>query len=250
MGRIPVALQLYSVREDCARDLSGTVAAVARMGYHGVEFAGYYERSAKELRKLLDDNGLRPAGAHIGIDVLLGDELPRTIAFHQELGNQFLVIPWVDPRKMQTRQAWADFGKRLSEIAEKLRPHGMHTGYHNHSHEFRPVEGEAPWDTLAANSSPDVVMQLDIGNAMHGGADALAHLRRWADRALTIHLKEYSRTNDQALVGEGEVPWSEVFEVCEAAGKTEWYIVEQESYPYSPLESVERCIRFLKNLRR
>jgi sugar phosphate isomerase/epimerase len=250
MARTPIALQLYSIREDCARDLPGTLAAVAKMGYEGVEFAGYYERSAKELRKLLDGLGLKAAGAHIGLDVLLEDQLPRTIEFHQQLGNQFLVIPWVDPRRMQTRSAWADFGKQLTEIAGKLKPYGMHPGYHNHSHEFKPIEGETPWDTLAANSSADVVMQLDIGNCLHGGGDAMALLKKWAGRALTVHLKDYSATNDKALVGEGEVPWSEVFEVCEAAGNTQWYIVEQESYPSSPLESVEGCVRFLKTLRR
>ena len=211
MARTPIALQLYSIREDCASDLPGTLAAVAKMGYEGVEFAGYYERSAKELRKLLDDLGLKAAGSHIGLDVLVGDQLPRTIEFHQELGNRFLVIPWVDPRNLQTRQAWADFGKQLTEIAEQLRPQGMHPGYHNHTHEFKPIEGEAPWDTLAANSSADVVMQLDIGNCLHGGGDAMGTLRKWADRGLTVHLKEYSAANDKALVGEGEVPWSEVF---------------------------------------
>jgi len=250
MPRTPIALQLYSVREDCARDVPGTLAAVAKMGYQGVEFAGYYERSAKELRKLLDDNGLRAAGSHIGLNVLLGDELPRTIEFHRELGNQFLVIPWVDPRNMQTRAAWLDFARTLNQIAEKLQPHGMYTGYHNHSHEFQPVEGEAPWDTLAANTAPGVVMQLDIGNCLHGGGDAMAFLRKWASRALTIHFKDFSSTNDKALVGEGDVPWSDVFEICETAANTHWYIVEQESYPSSPLESAEGCIRFLKKMGR
>jgi len=248
MPRIPIALQLYSVREDCARDLPATLAAVAKMGYQGVEFAGYYERSAKELRKLLDDNGLRSAGSHIGLKALLGDELPRTIDFHQEVGVQFLIIPWMDPRNMPTRAAWLDFAHTLDQIAEKLQPHAMYTGYHNHAHEFRPVEGEVPWDILAANTSPEVVMQLDIGNCMHGGGDAIAFLRKWATRALTIHLKDFSSTNDKALVGEGDVPWSDVFEICETAANTHWYIVEQETYPSSPLDSVEGCIRFLKNM--
>ena len=75
MSRIPIALQLYSVREDCERDLSGTLAAVAKMGYEGVEFAGYYGRSARELRAMVDDLGLAVVGTHIGLDTLLGDQL-------------------------------------------------------------------------------------------------------------------------------------------------------------------------------
>ena len=89
-------------------------------------------------------------------------------------------------------------------------------------------------------------MQLDTGNAMHGGADPIPFLERYPGRAVTVHLKEFSRTNPKVLLGEGEVRWEEVFRLCESVGGTEWYIVEQESYPYPPLESVERC---LKNLR-
>jgi len=93
MARIPIALQLYSVREECAKDLVGTIKAVAEMGYEGVEFAGYYGRDAKELRGILDDFRLKVAGTHIGINTLLGDELEKTVEFNSILGNKFLIVP-------------------------------------------------------------------------------------------------------------------------------------------------------------
>src|SRR5438034_4418531 len=77
-NKIPFALQLYSVRNECAKDLDGTVAAVAKMGYKAVEFAGYYGRNSKSLRKLLDDLGLKCCGTHIGLDTLLDDKLARS----------------------------------------------------------------------------------------------------------------------------------------------------------------------------
>ena len=86
MGKIPIALQLYSVRDDAAKDLPGVISAVAKMGYAGVEFAGYYGHSAADLRKLLDDNGLQCCGAHVGIQTLLGDELEKSIELHQTIG--------------------------------------------------------------------------------------------------------------------------------------------------------------------
>src|SRR5438552_8551429 len=89
-NKIPFALQLYSVRNECAKDLDGTVAAVAKMGYKAVEFAGYYGRDAKALRKLLDEVGLKCCGTHIGLDTLLGDNLAKTVEVNQHLGNQFL----------------------------------------------------------------------------------------------------------------------------------------------------------------
>ncbi len=248
MARIPVALQLFSIREECERDLPGALSAVAKMGYEGVEFAGYYGRSAQELRRLLDDLGLKVAGTHTGQDTLRGDQLARTIEFNQILGNRFLIVPWADPT---TEAAWAAYAAELTQVQEKLRPLGMHTGYHNHDVEFTPLDGgKTAWDILAANSSPDVVMQLDIGNAIHGGGDARRLLEQYADRALTIHLKEYSATKEAALVGEGDVNWLEVFRICEAAGKTEWYIIEQESYPYPPMESVARALENVRGMRK
>src|SRR5213593_3600317 len=91
--KIPIGLQLYSVRDECAKDLYGTVQAVGKMGYKGVEFAGYYNRDAKTLRKLLDDAGLKCCGTHIQLDTLLGDNLAKTVEFNQTLGNKFLIVP-------------------------------------------------------------------------------------------------------------------------------------------------------------
>src|SRR5213082_773097 len=92
-NKIPFGLQLYSVRNECAKDLDGTVAAVGKMGYKGVEFAGYYGRDAKTLRKLLDDAGLQCCGTHIALDTILGDALPKTIEFNKTLGNEYLMVP-------------------------------------------------------------------------------------------------------------------------------------------------------------
>ncbi len=118
-------------------------------------------------------------------------------------------------------------------MAERLQPYGMRTGYHNHWVEFQPMDGELPWDTFFGNTRHDVIMQLDIGNALHGGGDPIPYIARYPGRAITVHLKEHSATDPTALIGEGDVPWQRVFDLCEREGKTEWYIVEQESYKYS-----------------
>ena len=248
MSRIPIALQLYSVREDCTRDLPGTLEAVAKMGYEGVEFAGYYGREAKELRTLCDDLGLKVVGTHTGLDTLLGDELKRTVEFNQILGNPFLIVPGLPEERRNSRAAWLDTAKLFNKIAEKLKPEGMRTGYHNHSVEFAPMDGELPWDTFFGNTNPEVVMQLDAGNALHGDADPVPFLERYPGRAATVHLKEYSSTNPKALIGEGEVRWDDLFALCESTAGTEWYIVEQESYAFPPVECVDRCLQNLKKM--
>lgn len=248
MAALPIALQLYSVREDAARDLPGVLQAVAKMGYDGVEFAGYYGHDAAAIRKLLDDTGLKVAGAHVGIDTLLGDELERSVEFHQTIGNTFLIVPGLPGARTSSRAAWLDTAKTMNEISERLKPYGMRTGYHNHHIEFQPLDGELPWDTFFGNTNKEVIMQFDTGNAMHGGADAPPFLERYPGRATTVHLKEFSATNDQALIGEGEVPWETIFRLCETIAGTEWYIVEQESYAFPPLECVDRCLQNLRKM--
>lgn len=251
MARIPIALQLYSVREDCARDLPGTLKAVAEMGYEGVEFAGYYGRSARELRRMLDELGLKVAGTHISLNTLLGDELEETIEFNRVLGNRFLIVPSLPEGRRRSKDAWLETARLMNSIAERLKLEGMRVGYHNHAIEFQPLEGEIPWDIFFGATIPEVVMQLDTGNAMHGGVSPdgiLEIMKRYPGRAATVHLKEYSSTNKQALIGEGEVKWKELFNLCETIGGTEWYIIEQETYAYPPLECVKRCIRNLKEM--
>lgn len=247
--RAAIGLQLYSVREDCKRDLPGTIAAVGKMGYEGVEFAGYYDRSAEELRRMLDGNGLVCCGTHTGIDTLLGDNLAKTIEFNKTLGNKYLIVPGLPEKYRSSRQAWLETARLFNELADKVKPHDMLVGYHNHGVEFQPMDGELPWETFFGNTKKDVVMQLDVGNAIHGGVDPLPYLYRYPERAITVHVKEYSKTNENAFVGEGDVNWKAFFALCKAVGNTEWYIVEYERPGTPPLEAVKRCLQNLRKMR-
>jgi sugar phosphate isomerase/epimerase len=244
--RIPVGVQLYSVRNECGKDLPGTIQAVAKIGYKGVEFAGYYGRDAKTLRKLLDDTGLLCCGTHTQIDTLLGDELPKTIEFNKTIGNKFLIVPGLAEKYRSSRKAWQETAKLFNELSDKVKPHGMQVGYHNHSIEFKPLDGEPPWDTFFGNTKKEVVMQLDTGNAMGGGGDPAAILKRYPGRATTVHLKAFSKSKPNAIIGDDELPWQKIFDLCETTGGTQWYIVEYESDAYPPLVSIEKCLEALR----
>jgi len=243
---IPIAVQLYSVRDDCKKDLPGVLKGVAAMGYAGIEFAGYYDRSASALRSILDDLGLKCAGTHTGLESLLGDNFQRTVEFNQTLGNKFLIVPGVSKERSATKASWLDTARLLNEVAEKLKPLGLYTGYHNHQMEFTPLEGALPWDILFANTCKEVVMQVDTGNALQGGANVVPFVSKYPGRALTVHLKEYNAENNTALFGEGHVDWGSAFQLCETVGATEWYIVEQEGFAYPPMECVARCLQKLR----
>ncbi len=254
MSSIPIALQLYSVRHELAQDLRGTLQAVAEMGYAGVEFAGPPQHDAQDLRALLDEFGLACCGWHTPFALVQDDRLAETVAFHQALGNDKVIVPGIPAELRQTRDDWLRLADFFNRLADKLAPHGLRTGYHNHHVEFQPLEGEAPWDTFFSHTDPTVIMQLDNGNALYGGADVVAIIRRYPGRAVTVHLKPYSRAAGadnpvdgfRPLIGEDEIPWGAFFQACESVGGTQWYIVEYESDAYPPLEAVKRCLQALR----
>ena len=242
--KIPIGLQLYSLREQCKTDLPGMLAAVSKIGYKGVEFAGYHGRTAKELQKMLADNGLVACGTHTPYDSVQGDKLAETIEFNRTIGNKFLIVPWMNETK--SKQEWLDRAKLFNEIADQVKPHGMWVGYHAHAHDFKEIEGVSAWDLFFGNTKPEVIMQLDTSNCREGGADPVAVLKKYPGRARSIHLKAYG-AGPEGVIGQGDIDWQAVFAFCEGKGKTQWYVVEQETSK-DPLDAVKRSFEALKEL--
>lgn len=232
--------------QDCEKDLPAVLQAVAKIGYKGVEFAGYYGRDAAQLRKLLDDNGLKCCGTHIGLDTLQGDKLSKTVEFNKTLGNPFLIVSWMPTPT--TLAAAIQVAKDFNALAAKVKPEGMRVGYHAHGGDFHKIEGQTFWDIFFSNTDPQVVMQLDVGNCIDGGGDPYAILKKFPGRAATIHIKEHGG-KPGAAIGDGKVKWDQIFRLCEKPGGTQWYIVEQEGYgSTTPLQSVEKCFENLRNM--
>lgn len=242
-NKIPVGVQLYSVREQCKSDLPGTLKALAEIGYKGVEFAGYHGRSAKELRVMLDDLGLVACGTHTGYDTLLADKLAATVEFNRTLGNRFLICPWMTAK---SGQEWLDKANLFNELAGKVKAEGMFVGYHAHAHDFQKFDGETAWDIFFGHTRPEVVMQLDTSNCRNGGADPVVVLKKYPGRAKTIHLKA-NGGGREAVIGEDKVDWAGVFEFCEGPGGTEWYVVEHET-SQNPLDAVRRSYAALQRM--
>jgi len=242
-GKIPVGVQLYSVRDQCRKDLPGTLAAVAKIGYKGVEFAGYWGRTAKELREMLDENGIVACGTHTPYESVLEDKLKETIEFNRTIGNKFLIVPSMSAG---SRQEWLDKAKLFNEIADKVKPEGMAIGYHAHAHDFKKFDGENAWDLFFGNTKAEVIMQLDTSNCADGGADPVEVLKKYPGRVRTIHIKAHGG-GAEAVIGEDKINWKEVFAFCEGPGKTDWYVLEHET-SRDPLDAVKRSYEALKKL--
>jgi len=236
---IPIGVQLYCVRRELAEDFDGTLKAVADLGFQGVEFADYFGRTAAQLRKALDANGLKCCGTHIYLGDMLGEKLPETIEFNQTLGNRYLIIRWLDEQYRSSPQAFEETVKRIGEISERLKPHGMRVGYHNHDYIFDRYNGKMLWNILADGTPKEVTLQLDTGNAsMHEGVDVVELLDRNPGRTATIHIKPFSSSNPDAYIGSDELDWPRIIELCETTAGTEWYIIEYEVEGIPPLKTL------------
>jgi sugar phosphate isomerase/epimerase len=239
--KIPVGVQLYSLRDQCKTDLAGMLSAVSRIGYRGVEFAGYHGRTAKELRRMLDDNGLVACGTHTPYESVLPEKLGETIEFNRTLGNRFLIVPWMQAK---SKEEWEDKARQFNELADKLKSHRMWIGYHAHAHDFEKFGTETAWDIFFGRTKNSVIMQLDTSNCCEGGADPVVVLHKYPGRARSIHIKAHGGGDDSVL-GEDKVNWPEVFKFCETQGKTEWYVLEHESSK-DPLTAVKRSFEALR----
>lgn len=240
--KVPIGVQLYSVRTQCEKDLPKVLEAIAKFGYKGVEYAGYYGRDAKTLRKLMDDNGLVCCGTHTPYNSVLPNQIKQTIEFNKTLGNKYLIVPSMSAA---SKPGWLDKAKLFNDIADQLKAEGMVTGYHAHGGDFKKFDGETAWDIFFGNTKPEVVMQLDTGNCMDGGADPVAILKKYPGRATTIHLKEHGGPKE-AVIGGGDIPWKAVFDLCDATAQ--WYIVEHERGGPDPVADVGRCLEALKKM--
>jgi sugar phosphate isomerase/epimerase len=251
--RIPIGLELYSVREELKQNLMGTVRDVAKMGYEAVEFYAPYFRwtdaYAKDVRKLLDDLGIRCLSTHNDSQSFTPENLPRAMELNQIIGSKLIVM--ASAGRVQGLDGWKAVAGRLNQAAGKLKPQGLRTGYHNHTAEFRPVDGRRPIEVIAENTGKEVVLQFDVGTCIEAGSDPVAWIGKNPGRIVSMHCKDWSPEPGKGytvLFGEGVAPWKKIFEAAEATGGIEYYLIEQEGSAYPPLETAERCLATFRKL--
>ena len=237
-----VAMQLYCVRVELPKDPSRIFGELAKMGYQGVEFENWHKLPPSDWRKLLDSHGLQAAGNHITLNTLSGDALKKTIDDNATIGNKFLIVRSLGKNLLAPRENFIKTCEEFNRIAEDLEPFGMRVGFHNHTELFAPIEpGPQLWDVMMDNTRADVVMQLDTGNAQGarpGGVDIMQVLRRNPGRVDSMHVKPFSTAKPDAILGEDQLPWSEIVAQTRKDG-IEWYIIEYER-PGDPLESMRK----------
>jgi sugar phosphate isomerase/epimerase len=247
MSRIPVALQLYTVRDEMAKDFQGTVRKVAQMGYAGVELAGTGGLSAEEMKELLTETRLKVAGSHVGLGPF-ETELDKVIAYYKPLGCKFLGVPAL-PGEMRSPAGFRKAAASMNKIGAELKKAGMVLYYHNHNFEFDVLEGQRGIDILLKETDPALVkFQCDVYWVYYAGQDPAAFIRAHAGRFPLIHLKGMTGAGEKRTfteVGEGVLDFKAIFAASESQG-AEWYIVEQDICARPSLESARISLQNLK----
>ena len=269
--RSRVALQLYSIRDYIKKNgLAKSLAEVAKAGYEGVEFAGYWDFKPAELKKMLDDNGLVACGTHVGRDSFSPEKFAATCEFELGYGNNTIICPgdgnmppgasWDDP-KQKSSQEIDDFIKKLcdyyNEAAGNFAKYGCSVGLHNHQWEFfvKMQDGTSYWDYFFTHTDNSVLMEQDVGWTTCAGFDPCEQYLKYPHRSRTLHAKENGMGPNvkefDAILGKPGVPgavgvdWDRLFPITDADG-VDWYVVECERHCDS-FDAVIPSIEFLRS---
>lgn len=250
--RIPVALELYSLRAEADKDLPGTLAEIRKMGYDGIELVCekgglvsnevLWGRPFKDVAAMIKDHGLKVYSMHHSFPLFQDDQLERTIEINQMVGNHNLICSWMNPSK--TIAPWYQHAEAFNAIQAKVQKYGMNVGLHNHDAELQPVEGKRPWDVFMDNTVSDVTGQMHLAWFPAAGLDPVAYIKKYPGRSRTLQLNDWAPGKQSVLLGEGQIDWKALFAAAESVGGIQVYVIEQESYPagIEPLEACRRCL--------
>jgi sugar phosphate isomerase/epimerase len=242
-----IGLMLYTVRDECARDLEGVLRTVGGLGYDGVELFNLHGHEPERVRGWLDEHDLVAAGRHAGL-AALEDGLPGLAAELQVLGTDRLALSWIDPPETAAEAHAA--AARIAAIAPRAHDAGLRFGFHNHWGELRPLDGGLTTLDLLLELPPELLwLELDLGWAWEAGADPVELLERTKGRSPLVHVKDLRSRGSHAHcpVGDGAVGYERVLPAAVQAG-VEWLIVEQDEVEGPPFVAVERSLDAVRRM--
>ncbi len=251
--KIPIGLELFSVRSALAADPMGTVKKVAAMGYQVVEFfSPYYTWTvdqAKDMKKLMDDLGIVCHSTHNSTASFQSANIQKTIDLNHAIGGKFVVL--ASSIRSTNPDDWKKLAlEALAPALEPFRAAGLRGGYHNHKEEFVSTGGgPRPMEILAANTPKDFMLQFDVGTCVEAGSDPIAWVNANPGRINSLHLKDWNKERGyRVLFGEGAVPWKPLLDAAIKTGGAEYFLIEQEGSDYSEFETAQRCLDSYKKL--
>lgn len=269
---LPIAIQLYSVRDDMEKDFVGTIKKVKELGYDGVEFAGLFGRTGDEVKAICDDIDIKIVSAHVPYyDMLENPE--AVLKDYQDMGCKYVVVPYLTEECRPGTDGWESTVAGIEKIGKVAKTMGMKLLYHNHDFEFLKIDGKYALDILYDTVSEDLLAtEIDTCWVNVGGEEPAAYVEKYTGRAPVVHLKDFAgqkgngplykligideeevadsaNTFEFRPVGSGVQDWKKITAAAEKAG-AEWVVVEQDdpSMGKTPMECAEMSINYLKSL--
>ena len=262
--RLPLAIQLYSVREQLPKDYTGTLKQLAGLGYREVEAAGYFGHSVAEVKQAMKDAGLKLVSSHHPSGDL-HKQFDEILAFNKELGVQYIICSSPTPKDPSrsrghelTLDDWRWNADEFNKFGEKVTAAGLKFGYHNHIAEFHKVDGVVPFDELVSRTDPSkVTMEMDCGWVIVGGGDPIACLQKYPTRISMLHVKDFkksaapfSNTNRPVIaeLGQGSIDYRPILQAAAKTGRIKHCFVEQEGFDMPPMESLKVDADYMRKL--
>lgn len=263
-----IGLQLYTVRGTMKTDFEGTVAKVAATGYQEVEFAGYFNHSPKDVRAILDKNGLVSPSCHVSYDAV-ENKWAETLEAAKIIGHSYVICPAIEEKQRAEPGGWKRAAELFNKAGEASQKEGIQFGYHNHTFEFHPAEtlgGKLPYDFLLAETDPKfVIMEMDLCWITVGGGNPIDYFDKYPGRFPLVHVKDWVKDASSpsgyklgnggfvkyggrlADVGQGSIDWKNLFAHDGEAG-IKHYFVENDD-PKSPFDDIKISYNYLRDLR-
>ena len=273
MTKLPIGLQLYSIRDDMEKDFFGTLEKVKEMGYEAVEFAGIFDKDPLDIKAKCDELGLVPISAHVAMPVFLSD-IEGVVKAYSDIGCKFLAIPWASPETdLPGGTNYDEFLENVKKVSAVAKKYGIVLCYHNHDFEFEKIDSVYKIDKLYSDTTPDELQtQLDTCWVKVGGEDPANFVKKYAGRAPTVHIKDFFGEKNAKMyelidggkvedngeevkpfelrpVGYGVQDVASIIKAAEEAGAS-YIIIEQDnpSMDKTPLECVKMSIDYVRNL--
>ena len=224
-----IGIQLYTVRDRMAKDVSGTLQKLAEIGYDEVEFAGYFGNTPAEIKGFLDSTGLVSPSAHVSIDDIRRSP-EQLIATAQTLGNRYIALGWLAPEERGTLDDYLGHIDLVAGFAERCRGSGLKFAWHNHDFEFIELEGQRPMDMILDRTDPDLVqVELDLYWTAKAGVDPFTYFERYPGRFPLCHVKDMAADTSMADVGDGTIDFAAIFAASDRAGFEHYYVERDDS---------------------
>jgi len=245
-----VGVQLYTLRDftKTAKETAETLRKVKEMGYNYVQVSAVDEpKDVKELKKLLDDNGLIAVSTHTGYEAIV-KETDKVIEEHKILGCEAIVCPGL-PMELHNKEGYIKVGRDFSKVIGKIKENGLILAYHNHGIEFERYEGKIGLEILMENC-PELEAEIDTYWVQYGGGDPAYWIERFKNRVSEIHLKDMGIIKNKQVmppIGEGNLNWERITEACNKA-KVKYCLVEMDTPTIEPFEALRVSLENLKRL--